>query len=172
MKREEVQKCLKTIDTAFRNCYKEYSNDDMRLLIDVWMAQFANCDGTEVMKAVMQYISTGRYAPTIADIKDILLNRGEQYSDEEVWELVKKAGRNGLYASEEEWAKLPEQVRKAIRPNTIMEIARSDNESLGYIKKDVLNAYHSVQNKDRTNNAVLFSDRRLKLECEHLMLGE
>ena len=78
-----------------------------------------------------------------------------------------------MYASEEEWAKLPEQIRRAITPNTILEIARSDNESLGWIKKDVLTAYHSVENKDRTNNAVLLGDRRMKLtDFEHLMIGE
>ena len=173
MTREEVKSCLAVINSNYKQCYKEYSDAEMSLLIDIWLIQFASANAEDVKKAIVQYIGTGRFAPTVADIKEILLNRIPRLSDEEVWELVKKAGRNGLYASEEEWAKLPEQIRRAITPNTILEIARSDNDSLGWIKKDVLTAYHSVENKDRTNNAVLLGDRRMKLtDFEHLMIGE
>lgn len=173
MTREEAKKCIKTITILYPTIYKDWKEEELKYLIENWMVQFANVDGKEVWKAIQHHASVSRFAPTIADIKEILMSDEDVMTDEEIWSHLLVAGSNGLYGAEEEWAKLPETIRKAVTPYTIMEIAKCEDGDLGYIKRDVLASVHSVMRKEQKERVMVMGDRRLELadvDFERLMI--
>lgn len=163
MTREEAKKCIKTITILYPTIYKDWKEEELKYLIENWMVQFANVDGKEVWKAIQHHASVSRFAPTIADIKEILMSDEDVMTDEEIWSHLLIAGSNGLYGAEEEWAKLPEVIRKAITPYTITEIAKCEDGDLGYIKRDVLASVHSVMRREQKDRVMVMGDRRLEL---------
>lgn len=163
MTREEAQKCIKTISVLYPSVYKDFAKEDLTMLINYWLVQFANTDGREVWKAIMQHSNVSKFPPTIADIKEILMEEDDVMSDEEVWMYLLDAGSNGLYGADDEWRKLPEDIRKAVTPYTITEIAKCEDGDLGYIKRDVLASYHAVKRREQREKGVMLGDRRLQL---------
>lgn len=161
MTRDGIKKCIKAIQLSYQNAYKSFTGDDLKMLIEVWGLQFRNADDVAVFRAVNQAISTNDYPPSIAEIKRNLMGMDE-INEEEMWSLLLIAGSNGIYGSEEEWEKLPEDLKAVTTPWTIREIALADNDSLHYIKKDILASlrYH----KKKKTEALLstsYTDQKL-----------
>ena len=66
-------------------------------------------------------------------------------TDLEAWALVRKALSNGTYGAEQEFAKLPPLVQKAVgSPANIREMAQADMESVATVfQSQFLRAYRS-----------------------------
>lgn len=160
MTKDGIKKCVRVLQLSFPNTYKNFSMEDLQMLMEVWDLQFKNCDDFSVFTALNEAVSTSEYPPTFGEIKKHLLHDvGE--SDEVVWGTLLKAGRNGLHGAVEEWEKLPEDLRSVTTPGTIREIALSDNESLQFIKRDVMNSYRTQ--RERKTSALLsgYTDTKL-----------
>lgn len=144
MTNEGIKKCFAVLNGAYMNFYKSTSKEDWMLMKETWNIQFNNCADLSVFTALQKAISVSEYPPTIASIKKHMLP-DTHMSAEEMWDILLKAGSNGLYNSIEEWEKLPDSIKKITTPNTIREIALSNYNSLPYIKKDVFNAYENLK---------------------------
>ena len=156
-------KCLRALQVTFPNTYGKYSKEDFGALAQVWGIQFGNCTDIQVWTAMQTALAFAEYPPTIADIKSRMVSNDYE-SEEDIWHTILAAGRNAIYHAEDEYNKLPEKIRKVIRPGTLKEIALSDDESLQFIKKDILAEYRSYSSKEQ-------SKRLLELGDERLMIG-
>ena len=161
MTRDGIKKCIRLVQLSFPNTYKNFSMEDLQMLMEVWNVQFKNCDDLPVFSALNEVISTSEYPPTFADIKKAML--GNEYeNEEELWALLLDAGRNGIYGADEEWERLPEKLKRITTPGTIKEIALSDNESLQYIKRDVLRDYRNYKETEFNKQlATSYTDTKL-----------
>ena len=161
MTKDGIKKCVRLLQLSFPNTYKNFSTEDLQMLMEVWNLQFKNCEDLPVFSALNKVISTSEYPPTFAEIKKNLM--GDEYeNEEEVWSLLLTAGRNGIYGSDEEWEKLPERLKKVTTPGTIKEIALSDNESLQFIKRDVLRDYRNYKEHETNRQlATSYTDTKL-----------
>lgn len=77
MTREETIKIL----AILRQAYPQSQTVDAKAQVALWADQFAQYSAEDVYTAVKKYISTGRFMPTVADIKSKLA------PPESLWDL-------------------------------------------------------------------------------------
>lgn len=146
MTEEGIKKCFAVLNGAYMGFYRNMSSNDWALMKETWGIQFNNCEDLDVFRAVQICISKSEFPPSIAAIKKAMMPEDDE-NEEEVWQVLLKAGRNGGYESWREWEKLPEKLKAVTTPATIHEIAMADNETLHFIKKDILETYKTKKAK-------------------------
>lgn len=161
MTREGIKKCIRLVQLMFPNTYKNFTTEDLSMLIEAWELQFRNVDDVQVFSALNGVISKSDYPPTVAEIKRQLVGEEEE-NEEDVWYTLLEAGSNGIYGAEEEWEKLPAGIKAITTPWTLREIAMADNESLRFVKKEIMENYRAYK-KQQTDKllSTSFTDQKL-----------
>lgn len=115
---------------------RDNSDEAFQTYVRNWHFFFKDDSYTEVLAAVQKIISSSqeRFAPNIGMIREQMRKNREPrggLSEQEAWELVKRALRNGLYGYKEEFAKLPPTVQRCVgSENMIREWAEMESETL------------------------------------------
>jgi hypothetical protein len=113
----------------------------------VWYEMLKDIEYPILMQGCYKLIQSSPYPPTIADIRASCasLQAEAQLPDLEAWAMVRKALSNGVYGAEEEYAKLPPLVQKAVgTPANIREMAQADMESVATVfQSQFLRAYRA-----------------------------
>lgn len=153
---EGIKKCFGVLQGAYKAFYKDSTTNEWVLMKDVWQMQFGNVDDLTVFGALNDCVGHCKFPPSIAEIKSVILPE-VSYNEEEDWKLLLKASRNNLQYAQEEWDKLPEDFKKVTTPYTLVEIGRADDESVRFIKKDIMAAYRKVKEKSREDLLISFN---------------
>lgn len=131
MDREETKKIIRIICASYPN----YKPADISETIDVWANMLSEYSYEHIAVALKSYIATDTsgFAPSIGELiqKANSLVENGKLNEIEAWTLVSKALRNGYYGAEEEFAKLPPIVQKAVgSPEQIRLWSRTDDKSI------------------------------------------
>lgn len=103
---------------------------------NVWYELLKDIPYEVCQAAIHKYMSTNRFPPTIADIRQIsteitapvMMNEGE------AWALVYKAVCNSAYNAKEEFEKLPKECQKAVgNPAILREWAGLDKSEVNTV---------------------------------------
>lgn len=81
--------------------------------MEIWYGFLGHLDYNTAMAAINRHIVTSSSCPTIKDILSAT-QEDSTVGEAEAWMMVRRAIRNGNYGSEEEYAKLPPAVQKAV----------------------------------------------------------
>ena len=114
MTRDEAKMLILTMEATYPN----YHPMDTTFTVNTWAAMLGEYDFAKVQVAFKKYVlsDTSGFAPSIgqlvAQMQDIA--EGDDLGELEVWSLVSKAIGNSLYHSDEEFAKLPPVVQRAV----------------------------------------------------------
>lgn len=107
--------------------------------VSLWQKIFASEAYAEVEAAFFAFVSTDEkgFAPAPGALR-ILLNKLKKPEGEttetEAWAMVQKATRNSIYNADQEFAALPEDVRRSVgSPATLREWAMMDSETLNSV---------------------------------------
>ena len=118
MNTSEAGKVLYTLKAAFPNSYKNMENGLSKSIVELWAASFDDIPFQKVYDAVLGWISTEDHGfpPSIGQVKNMLakLNGPKELTEGEAWGTVRKALKNSLYSSIDEFNALPEVVRYAV----------------------------------------------------------
>jgi len=118
MNTSEAGKVLYTLKAAFPNSYKNMENGLSKSIVELWAASFDDIPFQKVYDAVLGWISTEDHGfpPSIGQVKNMLakLNGPRELTEGEAWGTVRKALKNSLYSSIDEFNALPEVVRYAV----------------------------------------------------------
>ena len=122
--------------------------------IKVWFAILKDMDYKLATAAVQMHIETSTLPPTIADIRNKaadIVDRDSRMSDMEAWSLVRSAISDSAYHSQEQFARLPETVQKAVgSPQNLHEWSQMDMETVGsVIHSNFLRNYRVVVERQR-----------------------
>lgn len=133
MTREETKKILMIIQAAYPN----YNPPDKTVTVNLWQEMFEEYPFHQVSSAITAYIKTNKsgFAPSVGDIIDRLqfLYGEKDINEMEAWRLVQKAMSNSGYHADEEFAKLPPAVRKAVvSPAALREWGMMDMDDRGW----------------------------------------
>ena len=158
MNRNEVKKVLMIIQATYPN-FKP--NVDLSTLIDVWSTALADADGETVTAALYAYIrssSTG-FAPTIGQLMSTQEELSSDNSDqgEIVWnQYIKKALRNSIYGSDEEFEKLPDAAKEIIKtPGTLAAWAKMDSGEVDTVNRSqFIKAYNIISDRAKKRSVV------------------
>ena len=115
MDREETKKIIRIMCASYPN----YKPADISETIDVWASMLSEYSYEHIAAALKTYIATDTsgFAPSIGQLiqkANSLVKKDGELNEIEAWTLVSKALRNGYYGAEEEFAKLPPTVQKAV----------------------------------------------------------
>lgn len=136
MTKEEAGKIVGVIMFNYPDTLRDKSDEALKSYVENWHFFFKDDSYAEVLAAVQKIISSSqeRFAPNIGMIREQMRKNREPkggLSEQEAWELVKRALRNGLYGYKEEFAKLPPTVQRCVgSENMIREWAAMESETL------------------------------------------
>lgn len=132
MDREETKKIIRIMCASYPN----YKPADISETIDVWTNMLSEYSYEHIAVALKSYIATDTsgFAPSIGQLiqkANSLVRKDGELNEIAAWTLVSKALQNGYYGAEEEFAKLPLLVQKAVgSPEQIRMWATTDEKSV------------------------------------------
>lgn len=148
MTRDETKKIIRIIADSYPN----YKPSDISETIDVWSMMLEEYPYNQIAMALKAYIltDTSGFAPSIGQLVNKLTSAEPQLNEMEAWSLVSKAIRNGYYGAEEEFAKLPEVVQKAVgNPANLRAWSHTDEQSIeNVVQSNFLRTYRAVVKRE------------------------
>ena len=169
MTREETAKLLTMVKINFKSSFRDLTNEEKNLIVDQWCMNFRTFSWETVLTAFNDYMknNTLDYTPQVGQIfsgvMQILQKRMPlpQAPFEDVWQNILKAARYDPRQAKAEFAKLPENIQKALGGySRLVEIGRAYEEDLKWIKKSVQKEYGDVLAEEK----LMYLDGRLSLE--------
>lgn len=152
MTAKEFAILVKTMKAVYADP-KFMPDDDAK---EVWFEMLRDLPYEAASEALKRYMCSGRFPPTIADIRSKAAQMqesatGADMGGPEAWALAYKATCNSGYNSEEEFAKLPRVIQKAVgRPENLKEWAQMDLETVNsVIMSQFIRAYNAVLAQER-----------------------
>lgn len=153
MNRKETLQILSLIKIAFPNTYTKFNDEELNQVAMLWEAQFKDYEFENVAIATNTFISKdlSGFAPTIAQIKDIAYNliNPNKRTDDEIWIPVHKAICNGYYNTQEEYDKLPDDIKKCVTTTQIKEWSLRDSDEMPFIRQEVIKEYRQKESRQK-----------------------
>ena len=154
MTRDETIKILMVIQAAYPN----YKPPDKTVAVNVWAEMLSDIPYEKVSVAVKMYIQTDTsgFAPSVGDVRERVCDifaKEDDLNETAAWSLVLKAIRRSTYYSEEEFAKLPATVKRAVAsPKQLREWATLedvDGKTLTVIQSNFQRTFRVEQQRER-----------------------
>lgn len=130
MTKEETVQLLMMISAAYQN----FKPENKAETVNVWHMMLEEYDANAIFTALKAYIATNTtgFAPDIgkliSQLNELKKTANPELTETEAWALVSKALRNGAYGSETEFAKLPEDVQKAVGSPEMLRVWATDSD--------------------------------------------
>lgn len=153
----ETQKILFAINVAYPN-YKPQA--DPAEVVKLWAAMLKEYPYSKVSAALETFIRTDAsgFAPSISQIINIIhmSDFDTDMTAEEAWTLVNKAIQNSVYHAEEEFAKLPESVKRAVgSAENLRTLAQTDIETIQSVEKShFIRTYNGVIRQEKIKRKI------------------
>lgn len=166
---QEVSKMFLMVKAAYPRVFKDYDATMIGNYIDAWCMVFADIPAEQAYAGLKTYLSTETkgFPPSPGQIMDCVhkLNPDKIPNEMEAWSLVDKAVRNSIFNADEEFGKLPQIVRRAIRnPARLKEWAQMDEADFQTIEQsNFMRTYRAEVERERTALRIP-SDIRPQLE--------
>jgi hypothetical protein len=132
---------------------------------NVWYELLKDIPYAICQAAIHKYMSTCKFAPTIADIRQLTTEivNPEELNEGEAWSLVYKAICNSAYNAREEFEKLPKECQRAVgNPSMLKEWATMDNsEVCTVIQSNFMRSYKVEVKRSKELNQLPPSTREV-----------
>lgn len=129
---QEVSKMFLMVQAAYPRVFKDYTAEMIDNYIAAWCMVFADIPAEQGFAGLKAYLSTETkgFSPSPGQIMDCIhkLKPDTIPNEMEAWSLVEKAVSGAFYHAEEEFAKLPQIVRRVVRnPGRLKEWGMMDS---------------------------------------------
>lgn len=164
MNREQVIAILGTLKTAYPRFYADMTKQTMLETIDLWTEMFKDDNPMLVTVAVKNLITSFKFPPTIADVKDKMyeLSKVETETPVEIWNAIKKAIRRSSYYATEEFEALPEVAKKFVgSPAQLKEWAIASDFNDGVVKGQFLKQIEIIREREKAEKMMLPETREV-----------
>ena len=147
---EEARKIIAVMMVSYPN----FKPIDTELMATTWADMLNEYSYEQVSVALKCYITTDTsgFAPSIGQLIDKLktVEQPQELNELQAWGLVRKAINNSGYHSEEQFAKLPPLVQKAVgTPGQLKQWGMSDIESIETVaQSNFMRTYRAVVKRE------------------------
>ena len=156
MTREQFKVLVKAMKAVYANPGFIPDQD----AFDVWYSMLKDLDYAIASRAVQMHLQTEETPPTVAGIRKqsvkLKADEADDLNETAAWSLVLKAIRRSTYYSEEEFAKLPATVQRAVAsPKQLREWATLedvDGKTLTVIQSNFQRTFRVEQQRERERN--------------------
>lgn len=119
---------------------------------NVWFEMFKDVEYKILNYSARQYMLTGKYPPTIADLREIATNflKKSDMPELEAWAIVSEAIRDSAYHAQERFDAFPEPIKKAVGSASNLRawgMSTDYNESV--TQSHFIRAYKSVLQREK-----------------------
>lgn len=175
MLRGETNQLMKILSVAYPNTYRDFTDSQKIETMQAYYDFFGEYETPIVVQALRNYIKRNQFPPTIAGLQeqiDLILNVGETAN--ELWNLVEKATRNGLYGHAEEYARLPEPCQRWLGTSaSLKELAQLDSGTLNtVIRGQFLKTVGQIKESVETQRALPQEVRAVIQQAKTRMLSD
>ena len=145
----------KKIIAVMMMSYPNYNPIDIDATAQLFSQMMADYSYKQVDMALRSFIATDTsgFAPSIGQLIEKVrsISCGNELSEMEAWALVSDALRNSSYHAEEEFAKLPEIVQKAVgSPSLLRSWATTDERSIeNVVQSNFMRTYRAELSRKR-----------------------
>lgn len=121
----------------------------------VWFGLLKDLDYKTLSHAVQKHMMVSRFPPTIADLREQAVSVGNAVPDDQselaAWSMVRQAISNSSYHSEEEFARLPPLIQKAVgNPANLREMAGMDMDTVNSVEQShFIRSYRTMIARER-----------------------
>ena len=166
---EETLAIMSVLKAAYPNFYRDMKRSEAEGIVSLWSSMFQDEPAALVGAAVKAHIASDAkgFPPHIGAIKEAIgkLQRPKVMTEQEAWNLVKSATRNGLYGSKEEFEKLPPMLQKLVgSASQLREWAMMDSETLNSVVSSNFQRSYKVMEAREKERLALPSDVRDVME--------
>lgn len=155
MDKQQAYQVLSLLQANYPDAFRGMSKEAAQVKINLWADMFADEPFEVVISAAKAFIATDTkgFMPAIGQIKDriAMMKSGDEMTALEAWNIVSAALRNSAYGSEEEFAKLPPEIQRAVgSPSQLREWAMMDAETVqSVIGSNFQRSFKIRQDRDR-----------------------
>jgi hypothetical protein len=136
--------------------YPNFKPIDTEIMATTWADMLSDYSYEQINVALKAYIrtDTSGFAPSIGQLigkLQTISNANTELNEMEAWALVSQALKNGYYGAEEEFAKLPEVVQKAVgTPANLRAWAHTDEQSIeNVVQSNFMRTYRTVVKREK-----------------------
>lgn len=158
MDREQTIVVISLLKTAYPRFYVNMTKEEAERTISLWQVMFKNESPEVVIVAVKNLINSFKFPPTIADIKDEIykLKHVEDKEPMELYALIKKAIRNGIYGSAEEFKRLPDVCQKFVgSPAQLRTWAMDENFNDSVLRGQFIKQIETIKAREKEKEMML-----------------
>ena len=104
MRQETIIKAITLLKANYQNAFKDYSKEDMQLIIKTWLEFFKDTTEEDFNKSIRNVINKYDYFPTISQIKKEIANnktRDLPNAEDEWNEVLRLVHKYGTYRQQE-----------------------------------------------------------------------
>ena len=169
MTRQETATIMDILAAAYPRFYTGPDAPDPVQTLNLWATMFADDPVEVVAMAVKAFIASDKkgFPPHIGAIKDsiVKLKTSDELTEQEAWELVRRACSNSNYGAKEEFDKLPPVVRRLVgSPNQLREWAMMDSDTLNSVVASNFQRSYKARAASEREYLALPSDVRNAME--------
>lgn len=164
MTREETKSILAVLKAGYPNFYKDLNKSDAEMIVNLWATMFASEPAQIVSEAVKALMCSLKWPPTIADVKEKieLLTQPPQLTEQEAWNIVKKAMNTSDFV--ESFNKLPPLIQKLIgSPSNLKQMAFSESD-VNVMASNFMRSYKAKSAHEREYTRLPESSKHLMAE--------
>lgn len=179
MTKNETLQIMAILRVAYPAYYARQSAGDIDAAVRVWHDMFSGDDARLVSAAVKAYINadTKGFPPSIGQVRDKinLLTNPQGMTEQEAWNMIRKAISNSGYRAAEEFEKLPPMLQRMVgSPNQLREWGMMDiGELQTVVASNFMRSYRVREKSEREVEALPESVKVVMLELsERYMLHD
>ena len=169
MTRQETATIMDILAAAYPRFYTGADAPNPVQTLNLWATMFADDPVEVVAMAVKAFIASDKkgFPPHIGAIKDAIvkLKTPDAMTEQEAWELVRRATSNSNYGAKDEFEKLPPVVRRLVgSQNQLREWAMMDSDTLNSVVASNFQRSYKARAASEREYLALPSDVRNAME--------
>jgi hypothetical protein len=159
MEMQETLKLLTTIQASYP-IHKDNWEDEkqIRLKAKMWHIHFQEYEFEEVFGALVKYVATEKFPPTIADLKQIVAkNRNPEAfkTGENAWEEVLMGVKKyGYYQQDKAFEGFDAQTKRLVKSLGWGAICQCPEDKIGIIKSNFVKMWDNVKLEEKENELI------------------
>lgn len=152
---DETHTILTLLQTEYPQSFAKMDDRAMAMKLKLWASEFQYDDYKTVYAVVRSIMSAGNreFAPNIGVIREKLRSFAVdgELTENEAWSKVSRAISNGIYGYQEEYAKLPPAVQKAVgEPEQLKRWAvMNEDEVQSVVASNFQRSYRQIAQRER-----------------------
>lgn len=167
--KKDIIDTITLLKITYPNGLKEISDNELKIMIEVWLNDFKNTSKEDFNKAIQNIRYKNKFFPSVADIKEEIakLKVADTPTAEDEWQEVLYAVRRyGSYREEEALESLKPYTAKIVGYIGYFRICSATSDEQIWNKKNFIEEYNSLVDKNIINLQIENSSN------EKLMLNE